>query len=100
MKELTAFSLSDVVFIMLINAKIEIVGILTFMSRINFALNWDEHEKSLIISGPDLEVIKPFSYATQLSTKFPLHIKGKMLGEKIFFLALNFSDVVFVLLLC
>ena len=32
-------SLSDVVFIMLINVKMPIVGILTFMSRINFVLS-------------------------------------------------------------
>ena len=29
-----------------------IVGILTFMSRKNFMLNWVEHEKSFITSGP------------------------------------------------
>ena len=40
-KKFITFSLSDVVFIMLVNAKmptITIVGILTFMSRINFVL--------------------------------------------------------------
>ena len=31
-----------------------IVGILTFMSRKNFMLNWVENEKSFITSGPDL----------------------------------------------
>ena len=36
---------------MLINVK-TIVGILTFMSRINFVLRWVEHEKSFITSGP------------------------------------------------
>ena len=37
-------SLSDVVFIMLINIKMPtIVGILTLMSRINFVLSWVEH---------------------------------------------------------
>ena len=36
------------VFIMLINVKI--VGILTFMSMINFILSWDEQEKSFITS--------------------------------------------------
>ena len=41
MKKFLALSLSDVVFIMLINVKMPtIVGILTFMSRINFMLNW------------------------------------------------------------
>ena len=40
MKTLLALSLSDVVFIMLINVKMPtIVGILTFMSRINFVLS-------------------------------------------------------------
>ena len=42
-------SLSDVIFIMLINVKMPtIVGILTFMSRINFMLSWVELEKSFI----------------------------------------------------
>ena len=41
-----ALSLSDVVFIMLINVKMPmIVGILTFMSMINFVLSQVEHEK-------------------------------------------------------
>ena len=40
---------------MLINVKMPtIVGILTFMSRINFLLNLVEYEKSFITSGPDL----------------------------------------------
>ena len=34
-----------------------IVGILTFMSRKNFMLSGVEHEKCLIISGPDERVI-------------------------------------------
>ena len=43
-----AFSLSDVVIIMLINVKMPtIVGILTFMSRINFVLSRVEHRKVL-----------------------------------------------------
>ena len=38
---------------MLINFKMPtIVGILTFMSRINFVLSGVEHEKSFIASGP------------------------------------------------
>ena len=37
---------------MLINVKMpKIVGILTFMSRINFVLSWVEYEKSFITSG-------------------------------------------------
>ena len=52
-KKLLASSLSDVVFIMLINVKMPtIFGILTFMSRINFVLSWVEHGKSFITSGP------------------------------------------------
>ena len=40
MKRFLALSLSDVVFIMLINVKMStIVGILTFMCRINFVLS-------------------------------------------------------------
>ena len=40
MKKFLALSLSDVVFIMLTNVKIPIiVGILTFISRINFVLS-------------------------------------------------------------
>ena len=40
MKKFLALSLSDDVFIMLINVKMPtIVGILTFMSRINFVLS-------------------------------------------------------------
>ena len=43
-----ALSLSDVVFIVLVNVKMPtIVGILIFMSRINFVLSWVEHEKVL-----------------------------------------------------
>ena len=36
MKKFIALNLSDVVFIMLINVKMPFVGILTFLSRINF----------------------------------------------------------------
>ena len=54
MKKFLALSLSDkVVFIMLVNVKKPtIVGILTFMSRINFVLSLVEHEKGFITSGP------------------------------------------------
>ena len=37
-----------------------IVGILTFMSRINFSLSRAEHEKSFITSGPGSEAINVF----------------------------------------
>ena len=58
MKKFLAFSLSDVVFIRLINVKMPtIVGILTFMSSINSILSWVEHEKSFITSGPDARIL-------------------------------------------
>ena len=51
MKKFLALSLSDVVFIMLINVKMRtIVGILTFTSMINVVLSWVEHGKSFITS--------------------------------------------------
>ena len=52
MKKFLALSLSDVVFILLINVKMPtIVGILTLMSRINLVLSLVEYEKSFITSG-------------------------------------------------
>ena len=54
MKSFIALSLSDVVFIMLINVKMPtLVGILTFMSRIIFVFSGVEHKKSFITSGAD-----------------------------------------------
>ena len=54
-----ALSLSDVVFIMLINVKMPtIFCILTFMSRMNFVLSWVEYEKSFITSDPGLYVYR------------------------------------------
>ena len=54
MKKFLAIFLSDVVFIMLINVKMPtIVGILTFISRINFVLSRVEHEKKNITLGPE-----------------------------------------------
>ena len=53
MKKFLALSLSDDVFIMLINVNMPTTfGILTFMSRINFMLVSVEHGKSFITSGP------------------------------------------------
>ena len=53
MKKFLVLSLSDVIFIMLINVKMPtIVGILTFISMINFMFIWVEHEKGFRISGP------------------------------------------------
>ena len=55
MKKFLALSLSDVVFIMLINVKTQaVVGILTFMRRINFVLSRVEHGKKIITSGPGI----------------------------------------------
>ena len=52
MKKFLALSLSDVVFIMLINVKMPtIVCILTFMSKVNFVVSWVEHGKSFITGG-------------------------------------------------
>ena len=48
-----ALNFSDVVFIFLINVKMpSIVGIFTFMSRINFMLSKVDHGKSFITSRP------------------------------------------------
>ena len=45
LKTFLAFKLSGVVFIMLMNVKMPtIVGILTFMSIINYMFSWDEDE--------------------------------------------------------
>ena len=42
------------VFILPMNVKMPtVVGILTFMTRINFMLSYIEHEKSFITSGSD-----------------------------------------------
>ena len=55
MNKFLSLSLSGVVFIMLINVKMPtIVGILTFMSRINFVLSWVKHGKSFITSGQEI----------------------------------------------
>ena len=62
-----ALILLDVVFIMLINVKmptiVAIVGILTFISRINFMLSLVEHEKSYITSGLVADQECRFSHA-------------------------------------
>ena len=58
--------------------RVNIVGILAFISRINVLLSWVEHEKSFIALRPGREVIKLFSYSTRLRTKFILVINVKM----------------------
>ena len=55
--ELSGFSHQSQSFVLLINVKMStIVGILTFMSRINFMLGWAEIERSFITSGPSVHV--------------------------------------------
>ena len=52
MEKFFALSLSEVVFILLINVKMPtVVGILTFTSEINFVLSRVVHEKSFITWG-------------------------------------------------
>ena len=52
-KNFLTLSLSDVVFIMLINVKMPTIDdIFTCISRINSVLSWVEHEKSFMTSGP------------------------------------------------
>ena len=54
-EEVSCLSLSDVVLILLIKFKMPTpVGVLTFMSMINFVLSRVEHEKSFITLWPDL----------------------------------------------
>ena len=58
MMKFLALSLSYIAFIMLINVKMPTtVGILTFMSMINFVLNWVEHGKCFITSGHGIETV-------------------------------------------
>ena len=72
-----ALSLSDVVFIMLINVKMPtIVGILTFMSRIKSVLSWVEYEKSFITSGPDYTIVFGMINVTRILN--PHHISEEV----------------------
>ena len=73
LKQFLALSLSDVVFIMLINVKIStIVGILTLMSIKHFMRSRVEHEKSIITitSGPSCSSHKSFTSQICLLTLF------------------------------
>ena len=58
MNKFCALSLSNGVFIMLINVKMPT----TFMSRINFKLSRVEHGKSFITSGPEFCSEKCFEH--------------------------------------
>ena len=78
----------------------------TFFVICNFFFqNWlfqkiQEYHQSVsqfVIVGPGPGVIKLFSCSTQLSTKFQLLIKTKILTKK--FLALSLSGVVFIKLI-
>ena len=40
-------------------------AILEFMSSLDFMLNWVEHEKSFITSGPGLNIAKSYKTPTQ-----------------------------------
>ena len=61
------------VFIMLINVKMTtIVGILTFMSRINFVLRCVEHEKRSITSGPGCFTLIAFLLSNGCMCSVPL----------------------------
>ena len=65
-------SLSDVIFIMLINVKIPtVVGLSTFLSRINFVLSWVEHWKSFITSRPGFVTHVFKRYLSQNLAKVP-----------------------------
>ena len=58
---------------MLINVKMPtIIGILTFMSMINFVLSWVEHEKSSMTSGPALEILILIAYMYVLGNPLDL----------------------------
>ena len=71
MKKFLALSLSDVVFSMLINVKMPtIVGILKFMSRLNFVLSWVEYEKKFITSGPGFFATNSMYFLFQAEPSF------------------------------
>ena len=59
-------------FILLINVKMPtIVGILIFMSRINFELSLAEHEKSFITSDPGISLVIIVNYKHHASYSSP-----------------------------
>ena len=95
MKKFLALSLSDVVFIMLINVKMPtIVGILAFMSRINFLLSWVEHEKSFITSGLVFSQWALFFFAFVMFWLIPFFLGG---GSLKFYV--NFYIICYVFML-
>ena len=51
-----------------------LVGILTFMSRINFVLSRVEYEKSFITLGPGIFFIWPYEGLTASKTVFKISV--------------------------
>ena len=51
---------------------INVVGILTFMSKKNFMLNSVEHEKSFITSGPRLNTLRTLDSSSITSTQYSI----------------------------
>ena len=80
-----ALSLSDVVhvLILLVNLKMPtLVGILTFMSRMNFVLSWVEHGKSFITSGLDqLTYLTKRSKTSIFPTRPPRNTKSPTMAK-------------------
>ena len=69
-----------------INVKMPtIVGILTFMSRINFVLSCVEHEKSFITSGPENSTVQSLYNTPHYNTDLDIthcHVFGPKLFTK------------------
>ena len=85
MKKFLTLSLSDVVFIMLINVKMPaVVGILTFMSMINFMLSWVEHGKSFITSGPGIIRVYCICFFDKVSLEYIWIYAADMLSRQHF----------------
>ena len=62
-KDLFALILSDVVFIMLINVKMAtIVGILTFMSMIQFILRRVEHDENVYLKPLKMQLVQVYFF--------------------------------------
>ena len=69
-----------------------------FQNRLSQKIQeYDQNVSQFVIVEPGPGVIKLFSCSTQLSTKFQLLIKTKILTKK--FLALSLSGVVFIMLI-
>ena len=76
MKKFFALSLSDAVFIMLLNVKMPTtVGILTFMSRINFMLSIVEHEKFYNLGAVFYKIIRISKHISAIIKRFIVKAK-------------------------